>query len=205
MNNRRGLKSVPMASEPKPAEMAVEQEDFELVRRFKHEGDLTAFESLFRRHQQYVAGLCLSLLRSHAEAEDAMQEVFIKVYRGLAAFEPKVTFRGWLYRITINHCRDLIDQRLRRAEDSDDELLAAIATLPKQETQLVATMMLEAALEKLKPDYRIAFILQAVEGRTIGEVADVLGIGFEAAASRLRRAYQQFVKAYDTINHQRIL
>jgi RNA polymerase sigma-70 factor (ECF subfamily) len=202
MKDRRGLKSVPMANEPKPAEVAVEQEDFELVRRFKHNGDLAAFESLFRRHQQYVAGLCLSLLRSHAEAEDAMQEVFIKVYRGLASFEPKVTFRGWLYRITVNHCRDLIDQRLRRAEDSDDELLAAIATLPKQESQLVVTMMLEAALEKLKPDYRVAFILQAVEGRTIGEVADVLGISFEAAASRLRRAYQQFVKAYDAIDHR---
>jgi RNA polymerase sigma-70 factor (ECF subfamily) len=200
MKDRKGLKSVPIANKPEPTEVAVEQEDFELVRRFKHDGDLSAFESLFRRHQQYVAGLCLSLLRSHAEAEDAVQEVFIKVYRGLASFEPKVTFRGWLYRITINHCRDLIGQRLRRAEDSDDELLAAIATLPKQETRLVATMMVEAALEKLKPDYRIAFILQAVEGRTIGEVADALGIGFEAAASRLRRAYQQFVRAYDAIN-----
>lgn len=181
---------------PKPAEAAVEQEDFELVRRFKHDGDATAFESLFRRHQQYVAGLCLSLLRSHAEAEDAAQDIFIKAYRGLPAFEPKVTFRGWLYRIAVNHCRDLIDQRLRRAEDSDEELLATIATLPKQEARLVATMTLEAALEKLKPDYRVAFILQAVEGCTIGEVAAALGIGFEAAASRLRRAYHQFVKAY---------
>jgi len=204
MKDRRGLRRVPeapMRSEAKPVE-SVEQEDFELVRRFKHEGDLTAFEALFRRHQQYVAGLCLSLLRSHAEAEDAMQEVFIKAYRGLASFEPKVTFRGWLYRITVNHCRDLIDQRVRRAEDGDEELLATIATLPKQEAQLVATMTLEAALEKLKPDYRVAFILQAVEGRTIGEVAEMLGIGFEAAASRLRRAYQQFVAAYDAINRK---
>ncbi len=196
MNHRRGLKSVP----PSSAAIAVEEEDFELVRRFKHDGDLAAFETLFRRHQQYVAGLCLSVLRSHAEAEDAVQEVFIKAYRGLAAFEPKVTFRGWLYRITVNHCRDLLDQRLRRAEDADEDALAAIVTLPKQEARLVATMTLEAALAKLKPEYRVAFILQAVEGHTIGEVADALGIGFEAAASRLRRAYQQFVKAYDAIN-----
>ena len=201
MNDRRGLRSVPAGPESKPIE-AVEQEDFELVRRFKHEGDPSAFEMLFRRHQQYVAGLCLSLLRSHAEAEDAVQEVFIKAYRGLAAFEPRVTFRGWLYRITVNHCRDLIVQRVRRAEDGDEELLATIATLPKQETRLVATMTLEAALEKLKPDYRVAFILQAIEGHTIGEVAEVMGIGFEAAASRLRRAYQQFVTAYDAVNRK---
>lgn len=200
MKDRRGLKSVPVTNEPKPTETAVEQEDFELVRRFKQDSDLLAFESLFRRHQQYVAGLCLSLLRSHAESEDAVQEVFIKVYRGLPSFEPKVTFRGWLYRITVNHCRDLIDQRLRRAEDAGDEVLAAIAILPKQESRLVATMTVEAALETLKPDYRVAFILQAVEGHTIGEVADVLGIGFEAAASRLRRAYQQFVQAYEVLN-----
>ena len=200
MKDRRGLKSVPPANKSEPAEPAVEQEDFELVRRFKLDGDLLAFESLFRRHQQYVAGLCLSLLRSHAEAEDAVQEVFLKVYRGLASFEPKVTFRGWLYRITVNHCRDMIDQRLRRAEDANEDLLATISTLPKQEARLIVMMAVEAALEQLKPDYRVAFILQAVEGHTIGEVAEVLGIGFEAAASRLRRAYQQFVKAYDAIN-----
>lgn len=198
------MKSVLKLVDPKPSgePMAhgVEKDDFELVRRFKQDADMAAFELLFRRHQQYVAGLCLQFLRSQAEAEDAAQEVFIKAYRGLASFEPKVTFRGWLYRITVNHCRDLIDQRLRRAEDSDDELIATIAALPKQESRLVATMTLEAALAKLKPEYRVAFLLQAVEGRTIREVAEILGIGFEAAASRLRRAYQQFINAYDAIN-----
>ncbi|MBS1787856.1 MAG: RNA polymerase sigma factor [Acidobacteria bacterium] len=200
MKDRRGLRIAPKLEEAGRAEGLAEKEDFELVRRFKHDGDTTAFETLFRRHQQYVAGLCLSLLRSQAEAEDAVQEVFIKAYRGLATFEPKVTFRGWLYRIAVNHCRDLIDQRLRRAENSDDELLKTIAALPKQESRLVVTMTLEAALAKLKPEYRIAFILQAVEGRTIREVAEILGIGFEAAASRLRRAYQQFINAYDSIH-----
>lgn len=200
MKDRRGLRIAPLPEESKTAEIPAEEEDFELVRRFKHDSDLSAFETLFRRHQQYIARTCLQFLRSQAEAEDAVQEVFIKAYRGLGAFEPKVTFRGWLYRIAINHCRDLIDQRIRRAEEANDELLATIATLPKQEARLVATMTLEAALAKLKPEYRIPFILQAVEGRTIGEVAEIMGIGFEAAASRLRRAYQQFINAYDAIN-----
>ncbi len=204
MKDRRGLKIALIQEVPKTTETPVEQEDFELVRRFKHDADMAAFETLFSRHQQYVAGLCLQFLRSQAEAEDAVQEVFIKAYRGLASFEPKVTFRGWLYRITVNHCRDLIDQRIRRAEDSGDEMLATIATLPKQESKLAATMILETALAKLKPDYRVAFILQAVEGRTIGEVAEILGIGFEAAASRLRRAYQQFINAYDAINRTKL-
>ena len=198
MIDRRGLRSVPINLAATPA--AVEQEDFWLVRRFKYEGDAAAFETLFNRHQQYIANLCLALLRSHAEAEDAVQEVFIKAYRGLATFEPAVTFRGWLYRIAVNHCRDLLDQRARRNEESDADALAALQTRPKQEARLVAALTLEAALAKLKPDYRVAFILQAVEGYSIAEVAETLGIGFEAAASRLRRAYQQFTAAYESLN-----
>lgn len=198
MKDRRGLHSVPLP--PAAASGAVEQEDFVLVRRVKFEGDLAAFEILFRRHQQYIANLCLTLLRSHAEAEDAVQEIFIKVHRGLGNFEPTVTFRGWLYRITVNHCRDLLEQRARRNEASDDAALAALQTRATQEARLLATLTLEAALAKLKPDYRIAFVLQAVEGYSIAEVAAALGIGFEAAASRLRRAYLQFTTAYEALN-----
>jgi RNA polymerase sigma-70 factor (ECF subfamily) len=196
MQDRRGLYSVPLHS----ATGAVEQEDFQLVRRFKYESDAAAFETLFRRHQQYIASLCLTLLRSQAEAEDAVQEVFIKVHRGLGAFEPTVTFRGWLYRIAVNHCRDLLEARARRNEESNEEALAALQTRPKQEAQLLATLTLEAALAKLKPEYRIAFVLQAVEGYSIAEVAAAMNIGFEAAASRLRRASHQFAAAYEALN-----
>src|SRR5262245_63130255 len=170
MKDRRGLRSVPL--NPAAAPAAVEQEDFLLVRRFKYEGDAAAFETLFCRHQQYIANLCLALLRSHAEAEDAVQEVFIKAYRGLVTFEPAVTFRGWLYRIAVNHCRDLLEQRARRNEESDADALSTLQIRAKQEAGLVAALMLEAALSKLKPAYRVAFVLQAVEGYSIAEVAE---------------------------------
>lgn len=200
MKDRRGLHSVPNPLAIGSATGEVEQEDFQLVRRFKYEADPAAFELLFRRHQQYIANLCLTLLRSHAEAEDAVQEIFIKVHRGLGAFEPTVTFRGWLYRVAVNHCRDLLESRARRNEESNEAALAALQTRPKQEARLLAALTMEAALAKLKPDYRVAFVLQAVEGYSIAEVAAALGIGFEAAASRLRRASQQFAAAYESLN-----
>lgn len=212
MKDRRGLRSVPTSFPPEPISGASpstgelpphgELEDFQLVRRFKYEADAAAFEALFRRHQQYIANLCLSLLRSQSEAEDAVQEVFIKAYRGLVAFEPTITFRGWLYRIAVNHCRDLLQQRGRRNEESDEEALAAVQQRPQQEAGLVATLLLEAALARLKPTYRTAFVLQAVEGYSIAEVARALDIGFDAAASRLRRAYQQFTVAYEALNRK---
>src|SRR5438045_461431 len=141
-----------------PKEMPEESaaEDFELVRRFKRDQDAASFEMLFRRHQQYIANLCLSLLRSRAEAEDAVQEIFIKVYKGLSAFEPRVTFRGWLYRIAVNHCRDLLDQRKGRAETYNETALETLMSVPSQEKSLVASMTLEAALAQLKPEYRTA-------------------------------------------------
>jgi RNA polymerase sigma-70 factor (ECF subfamily) len=193
------LKSV--AAKERPEESAAE--DFELVRNFKRDNDAASFETLFRRHQQYIANLCLSLLRSRAEAEDAVQEIFIKVYKGLHSFEPRVTFRGWLYRIAVNHCRDLLDQRKSRAENNDEAALEALMTAPSQEKVLVASMTIEAALAKLKPEYRMAFVLQAVEGYSIAEVAELLDIGFEAAASRLRRAHKNFIEAYDSLANVR--
>ena len=192
-----GLRSVSSAAP------AADEADFELVRRCTADGDMSAFETLFRRHQQYVAGLCLSLLRSHAEAEDALQEVFLRAYRGLAGFEPRVTFRGWLYRIAVNHCRDLLAERARRAEEPDTEALAALASRSRPDAALPDVMLAEAALLRLQPAFRIAFLLHVVEGYTIGETAEMLGIGFEAAASRLRRACRQFAEASERLRAAR--
>ena len=186
---------------PTPATApTTEEEDFALVRRFQQSGELAAFETLFRRHQQHLAQLCLALLRSQAEAEDAVQEVFLKIYRNLPSFEPHTTLRGWCHRIAVNHCRDLLEQRARRAEEHDETALAALALAPPQETALLNTLLFEAALARLNPDARLAFTLHAVEGYSLAETAALLGIGYEAAASRVRRAHQQFTAAWQALH-----
>ncbi|MFN0121617.1 MAG: RNA polymerase sigma factor [Blastocatellia bacterium] len=200
MKDRRGLRGVPPLVEvetgPETGPDTSEDEDLALVRRFQRSGDMAAFEAIFRRHQQAVARLCLSLLRSRAEAEDATQEVFLRVYLHLPAFEPRAALRAWLNRIAVNHCRNLLEQRARRAEDYDTGALAALAIIPPQETSLVHAMLFDAALARLGPEARLAFSLHAVEGYSIAETADLLDIGYEAAASRIRRAYQQFTSAW---------
>lgn len=201
MKDRRGLRSVPAL--PVAGQPVAEQEDFALVHRFQENGEAAAFEALFQRHQQAIAQLCLSLLRSHAEAEDAVQEVFLKAYRALPTYEATVTLRGWLHRIAVNHCRDRLAQRAQQAEQQDEAALAALAAAPAQEARLIATMTLEAALARLPLDYRVAFILQAVEGHSIAETADLLGLSFAATASRLRRASQQFTRAYEALHGKR--
>lgn len=199
MKDRRGLRSVP----PPASAPQTEEEDFALVLRFQQSGELAAFEALFVRHQQRVAQLCLALLRSQAEAEDAVQEVFLKIYRHLPSYDPQTTLRGWVYRIAVNHCRDVLERRARRAETQDEEACAALALAPPQEARLLNTMLFEAALAHLKPEARLAFTLQAVEGYSIAETAALLGLGYEAAASRVRRAYQQFAEAYQALQTPR--
>lgn len=179
-----------------------EESDFELVRQFQSSGDPAAFEAIFRRHQQHIANLCLCILRSRADAEDALQEVFLKAYRGMSRFEATVTLRGWLHRIAVNHCRDILERRRRLAEERDD-CLQSVTSHPHDDSGLVEGMAIEAALDRLDPQYRIAFVLSAVEGHTIAEVAERSGIGIEAAASRIRRAYQHFSDAYRSLSRRR--
>lgn len=179
-----------------------EESDFAHVRRFKSTGDPEAFEALFRRHQQHIADLCLAILRSRADAEDATQEVFLKAYKAIRSFEPTVTLRGWLHRIAVNHCCDVLERRKRLAEEPESAHLSTLASRGRGECDVIETMAIEASLCRLDTHYRIAFVLSAVQGYTIAEVAELSGIGVEAAASRIRRAYKQFVDAYTSLTRR---
>ena len=87
--------------------------DSELVQGFL-DGDNRAFETLVLRHQGRVYALCLRTLGSPIRAEEAAQEVFVKVYRHLGTFRGDSKFTTWLYRVGLNHCRNVQAHRARR-------------------------------------------------------------------------------------------
>ena len=89
--------------------------DNELVRRFV-DGDRSAFEELVVRHQNRVYGFCLRLLGSPSLAEEAAQEVLVKVFKYLPRFRGESKFTTGLYRVTFNHCRNVQAYRARRHE-----------------------------------------------------------------------------------------
>jgi RNA polymerase sigma-70 factor (ECF subfamily) len=140
------------------------------------DGDGRAFDRLMIETQEKVVGLAWRLLGSREDARDAAQEVYLRVYRYLGRFRAGQDFRGWLYRITVNVCRDAA--RRRRRAPVSDAAVAERGEPPEAEEALLGaerwTQLLQA-LASLPPKERAALVLRDLEGLTSEQVARVLG------------------------------
>jgi RNA polymerase sigma-70 factor (ECF subfamily) len=152
------------------------------------------FEELFSRHQAAVWRVCYYFLGDALDAEDIVQDVFFKAYRGLAGFEGRASFRTWLNQIAINSCKNELRTRSRRPMVVVEELaeMRELSQTAGEAHQRWPGMTegeeLAQALEMLPPDQFTALQLRDVEGRSYAEVAQVLGISQSAAKMRVQRA-----------------
>jgi len=165
-------------------------------------GDYKAFEALVTRYESKVYRLAIRMLRNQQDAEDALQETFLQVHRGLSGFEGRSAFSTWLFRLATNVC--LMKIRHRGTEPS--KLLPLEDYLPRHEEGEVPQMVdwtirpeeallskesrekMMEALEKIPPEYRAVFILRDMEGFSNAETGESLGISVAAVKSRLHRA-----------------
>ena len=147
-----------------------------LIERARH-GDLAAFEEIVRLHERQVLGTALRLSGRLEDAQDAAQEVFLKLYRNLNRLEDIREVRAWLYRVTANVCHDL---RRRRRYWPTEELsgleTSTSAPDPEQTLQLEERKrVIGRALTRLPEKERAAVVLRDVEGLSTREVAEILG------------------------------
>jgi RNA polymerase sigma-70 factor (ECF subfamily) len=167
-------------------------------------GDGDAFTRLVECHLDRIYCLALRVLDDPSDAEDAVQEIFLRAYRGLPGFHATAGFGTWVYRIAVNHCRDQLRRRTARAQIVS---IAYAARLWADERYTVdpervaMTMedhdMLERALAKLPAMYRLTVLLHDVEGVPIREVAALTATPLPTAKSRLRRARMALVTLLD--------
>ena len=154
-------------------------------------GDLRGYEQLYAMHGAKMKNLARNVLGSAAEAEDAVQETFLKVQRSIASFRGQSSFVTWTYRILINTCYDARRSRLRKKEvttDNDSEETPRIEPrAPGAHPSL--RMALERALEKLTRHQRDVFLLYEVEGFRHAEIAGMLEITEIGRASCRERVY----------------
>jgi RNA polymerase sigma-70 factor (ECF subfamily) len=131
------------------------------------------FERLLRAHEQMVLRLAYRMLGSRADAEDAAQEVFLKLHRNLDRIDPSGGVHSWLYRTALNVCYDKF--RRHRHYETVPELSV---TPPQLETLLAAQQreMLQQALQRLPDRERAALVLRELEGLETEEVARLLGV-----------------------------
>jgi RNA polymerase sigma-70 factor (ECF subfamily) len=165
------------------------------------QGDREAFRALVERHGRSVFRLAFRMTGNEGDAEDVVQETFLKAYRKLDAFESRANFATWLYRITANCAYDLLRTRARRHEDPIDveaEPLRIPAASPSPERLLLASEVrrrVAAALARLTPAERTAFVLRHHEGRSIAEIGTALGLDASAAKHSVFRAVRKMREA----------
>jgi RNA polymerase sigma-70 factor, ECF subfamily len=163
-------------------------------------GDEPAFSKLVERHRRELQVHCYRMLGSLEDAEDQVQETFLRAWRRRETFEGRSTFRAWLYRIATNVCLDALDRQPRPAPQDPadipwlqpypDRLLAPSADEP--DAVVVARETIElaflAAIQLLPPRQRAALILRDVLGWSAKETAALLETSIAAANSALQRA-----------------
>ena len=153
-------------------------------------GDLRAYERLYSLHGAKMKNLARNVLGSSVDAEDAVQETFLKVQRSIATFRGQSSLVTWTYRVLINTCYDARRSRLRKKEvttDDDSEQTPRIEPrAPGSHPSL--RMALERALAKLTQHQRDVFLLYEVEGFRHAEIAGMLEITEAASKNTLFQA-----------------
>jgi len=152
--------------------------------------DLAAFEALFASHGPRMKSLALNVLGNRSDAEDAVQDAFLRAYRSRGNFRSDAALWTWVYRILLNVCYDI--GRRRKTRSGEQALDADPAfDLPSQANDHPLRLALQRALGNLQPIYREVFVLCEVEGHTHREVAEILGIPEGTSKGRLFEARRQ--------------
>jgi len=163
-------------------------------------GDQDAFRGLVERHSRAVFRLAYRMTGNESDAEDVVQEAFLRAYRRLEQFEMKSRFGSWLHRIAANCAYDLLRSRARRdeeplspePEEGKDRMPAAEAPAPDQ---LVwgseVRRRVKAAMGRLSHLEKSAFVLRHYEGLTMEEIGGVLGVEPNAAKHTVFRAVRK--------------
>jgi RNA polymerase sigma-70 factor (ECF subfamily) len=175
-------------------------EEIELVNRAKS-GDRKALAQLVKNHQQTIYNFSFKICRDREKAENIMQETFLSMIKHLNQFDGNSRLSTWLYRIVSNHClmqarkqKDKHFISLNDETDDDNEFYTDkyIADWSKIPTNVVENeelrQIMDEAIKKLDPDYRIVFLLRDIEGLSTEETAQATDLSIPAVKSRLHRA-----------------
>jgi RNA polymerase sigma-70 factor, ECF subfamily len=176
------------AGSPSPAVVDALSEDAALAAACRS-GDLRAYERLYAMHGVRMKNLARNVLGNPVDAEDAVQETFLKVQRSIASFRGQSSFVTWTYRILINTCYDARRSRLRKKEVANDDSEETPHLEPRAPgAHPSLRMALERALEKLTRHQRDVFLLFEVEGFRHAEIAGMLEITATASKNTLFQA-----------------
>lgn len=167
--------------------------DIDLIRRAK-QNDTRAFDQLVERYQQKLYYVVIRILLNHEDANDVVQDSFLKAYRNLERFDEKYRFYTWIHRIAVNTAINLVQHRKHREsslEKHKEDTGFDPADKSNHEDDFEfneVKIQVKTALKCLSPDMRAVFILRVYEDLSYSEIAETLDISIGTVMSRLNRA-----------------
>lgn len=187
------------ASGSKPLPSTIVRDDESALVAAAKKGDQSAFEELVNRYERKIFRIALNITQNQAEAEDAMQDAFLKAFQHLKDFEGGSRFYTWLVRIAVNESLMRLRKRRPNVVSLDEDIQTEDSPMPRQiedwgpspeqryqQNELGA--ILSGVIEKLDPLYRVVFVMRDVAELSTEETADMLKISVSAVKSRLLRA-----------------
>jgi RNA polymerase sigma-70 factor, ECF subfamily len=174
-------------------------DDYSLIQKFLN-GEESCFETLLKRHKEKVRSIIYLTLKSSAPVDDITQDVFITVYKNLYKFRFQSQFTTWLYRITVNKCKDHLRKvKLRNIflPIQDEEIKTGY--LPDHEGSEIASLVRDA-IEKLPGKLRLPLLLRDIEGLSYQEISEIVNCELGTVKSRIFRAREslrEILKPYE--------
>ena len=163
-------------------------DDAEIVARVL-EGDVDAYAQLVTRYRPRLSRYALRMLGNREDAQEALQDAFVRAYRALGRCDDPDRFGSWLFSILVNRCRTTGGRSARRARTFvSDEAAARVAVDAHPAEQAAWREEIERALALLDAEQREAFLLKHVEGLSYEEMAELTGAGVSALKMRVKRA-----------------
>ena len=174
-------------------------------------GEAEAFRVLVDRYSRKVFRLAYRMTRNEQDAEDVVQETFLRAYRRLKQFELRSTFGTWIFRIAVNVALDLtrklgrteqVEQPMGSDEDGAERIARVPATEPAPDRILLSGELkhkVESVLAEMSPQVRAAFVMRHYEGMPIEQISSVLGLKASATKNSIYRAVQKLRKELEPL------
>lgn len=168
-----------------------DESDATLVARVRS-GDTAAYAVLVARYRVQFARYAVRMLGSREDAEEALQDAFVRAYRSIAKCDDPERFGSWLFRILVNRCRTAGTRRGRRERTFVHDEVALLTASEEHPAERVAWREeIQRALARLDPEQREAFLLKHVEELGYEEMSELTGVGVSALKMRVKRACER--------------
>jgi len=160
-------------------------------------GDVDALEQIYNETKDFVFRVIFKMVHNQLEAEDLMQDVFIKLFETRNKFLRQASLKTWIYRLAVNHTLNHIKKRKRAfARVLKFETDSPVVDITEGFIEADNINLIQRLLDKINPDYKICLLLKENEKMSYENIAQTLGINIGTVRSRINRAKQHLVELY---------